>query len=62
LVLLALLLIVGAPLLGVLGLGQTAAALRSRGRHMIAAVAGLLVSGLFVGAFVGLFVFQLWFM
>ncbi len=62
LILLASLLILGAPLVGILGLGQAAAALRSRGRHMIAAVAGLLVSGLFVGAFVGLFVFQLWFM
>jgi len=62
LILLAFLLIIGAPLAGVLGLGQAAAALRSRGRHMIAAVAGLLVSGLFVGAFVGLFVFNLWFM
>ena len=62
LILLAFLLIIGAPLVGVLGLGQAAAALRSRGRHMIAAVAGLLISGLFIGAFVGLFVFQLWFM
>jgi hypothetical protein len=61
LVLLVLLLIPGASLLGVLGLGQAAAALRTRGQHMIAATSGLIVSGLFVGAFIGFFVFQLWY-
>jgi hypothetical protein len=62
LILVAFLLIVGSALVGVLGLGQSAAALRSRGRHMIMATGGLLINGLFVGAFVGLYVFQLWFL
>jgi hypothetical protein len=61
LVLLVLLLMPAAILLGVLGLGQAAAALRTRGRHMIAATSGLILSGLFVGAFIGFFVFQLWY-
>jgi hypothetical protein len=61
LILVAFLLLVGSALVGVLGLGQSAAALRSRGRHMIMATGGLLISGLFIGAFVGLYLFQLWF-
>jgi hypothetical protein len=61
LVLLAFLLLLGAPLLGVLGLGQAAAALRTRGSHMIAATSGMIVSGLLLGAFIGFFIFRLWF-
>ncbi len=60
--LLALVLILGAALLGVLGLGQAAAALRTRGHHMIVATSGLIISGLFVGAFIGIYVFRLWFL
>ncbi len=56
-----LLLIPTAILLSVLGLGQAAAALRTRGRHMIAATSGLILSGLFMGVFIGFFVFQLWY-
>lgn len=62
LLLVALVLMVGSAPLGVLGIGQAAAALRARGHHMIVATGGLLISGLFVGSFIGLFVFQLWFM
>jgi len=60
LALLGLLLIVSAVLLAVLGTGQAAAALRTRGHQMIMAVSGLLISGLFVGVFLGLFIFSLW--
>jgi hypothetical protein len=45
----------------VLSLGQAAAALRTRGPHMIAATSGLIVSGLFVGTLIGFFVFRLWY-
>ena len=62
LLLVALVFMVGSAPLGVLGIGQAAAALRARGHHMIVATSGLLISGLFVGSFIGLFVFQLWFM
>lgn len=62
LLLVALVFMVGSAPLGVLGIGQAAAALRARGHHMIVATGGLLISGLFVGSFIGLFVFQLWFM
>jgi hypothetical protein len=61
LLLLALLAVVSSALLGVLGIGQAAAAVRARGHHMIVATSGLIISGLFVGAFIGLYIFQLWF-
>lgn len=61
LLLLAFLMILGAVVLAVLGLGQAAAAIRSRGPHMIAATSGLLVSGLFLGVFIGIYIFRLWF-
>ena len=60
LALLTLLLVAGSVLLGVLGTGQAVAAVRTRGNHMIMATSGLLVGGLFLGAFIGLFVFQVW--
>jgi hypothetical protein len=60
LALLMLVLIVGAVLFAVLGTGQAVAALRTRGNHMIMATGGLLLGGLFLGAFIGLTVFQLW--
>ncbi len=61
LIVLAFFLILGAALLGVLGLGQATAALRTRGPHMIAATSGLMVSGLFLGVFIGFYIFRLWF-
>lgn len=49
-----------ALLMGALGLGQAAAVLRTRGPHMILGTIGLIVSGLFLGAFIGFFSFLLW--
>jgi hypothetical protein len=62
LVFLGLLGILAAILLAAIGLGQAVAALRTRGSHLILATIGLVVSGLFFGAFIGQFVFQLWFL
>jgi hypothetical protein len=42
------------------GIGQGAAALRARGSHMILATIGLILSGLDVGAVIGLFTFAYW--
>jgi hypothetical protein len=60
LALLTLVLVFAAVLLAVAGTGQALAALRTRGNHMILATSGLLVGGLFLGAFIGLTIFQLW--
>jgi hypothetical protein len=57
---LLLVVLLGALLPAALGLGQAAAALRTRGNHMILATAGLIVSGLYIGLLVGLFTFGLW--
>jgi hypothetical protein len=43
-----------------LGLGFSAAALRMRGESMILATLGLLLSGLHIGAIVGLVLFAIW--
>jgi hypothetical protein len=48
-------------LMGVLGLGQATAVLRTRGHHMILGTIGLIVSGLFLGVFIGFFTFLLWY-
>jgi hypothetical protein len=53
-------LIVGSPLISVLGVGLGAAALRARGSHMILATVGLILSGLHVGAVIGIFTFSFW--
>ena len=58
--LLVLLLIPASLLMGVLGLGQAVAVLRTRGAHMILGTIGLIVSGLYMGAFIGMFTFFLW--
>ncbi len=60
LVLLALILIVSAVVLAVMGTGQAAAALRTRGQHMIVAASGFLIGGLFLGVFIGNYIFELW--
>jgi hypothetical protein len=44
-----------------LGVGQAAAALRTRGDHMILATIGLVVGGLYVGLLLGAVAFNLWF-
>ncbi len=41
-----------------IGLGQAVAALRVRGTHMILATIGLVLSGLYLGAFIGLFTWR----
>jgi hypothetical protein len=53
--LLALFVFLGGSLAAALGLGQAVAALRTRGSHMILATIGLVLSGLYLGAFIGLF-------
>jgi hypothetical protein len=47
------------PLPSIFGVGQGIAALRARGDHMILATLGLILSGLNVGAFIGLFSFSI---
>jgi hypothetical protein len=60
LVLLGFMVLAGALLTAALGLGQSTAALRARGSHMILATVGLVVSGLYVGAVLGLLGFAVW--
>jgi hypothetical protein len=59
LVLLAGLTILASPVPAVFGVGQGIAALRARGDHMILATLGLVLSGLNVGVFIGLFSFTI---
>lgn len=47
-------------LLAVLGIGQAAAAIRTRGNHMILATAGLMLSTLHVGLLLGFFCASFW--
>jgi hypothetical protein len=47
-------------IVALIGLGQSAAALRVRGDSMIVATLGLLLSGLHVGAMVGIMFFGIW--
>jgi hypothetical protein len=54
------LLIIGSPVISVVGVGLGAAALRARGSHMILATVGLILSGLHVGAVIGIFTFSFW--
>jgi hypothetical protein len=60
LALLAFPIFISAVVLGVLGSGQAIAALRTRGPHLIMAVAGLILSALSLGVFIGIWVFALW--
>jgi hypothetical protein len=48
-----------APLPAFVGLGQAVAALRIRGNHLVVATIGLIMSGLQVGALIGLLTFSL---
>jgi hypothetical protein len=57
--LLAGLTILASPLPSLVGLGQAIAAIRARGDHMILATLGLLLTGLNVGAFIGLLSFSI---
>jgi hypothetical protein len=58
-VLLALLAIFAAPAASLFGVGLAVSALRSRGDHMILATLGLIISGLNVGALLGMMSFSL---
>lgn len=49
----------GGSIAAALGLGQAAAALRARGRHMPAAALGLALSGLYLGTLIGLMAFSI---
>lgn len=60
LVLLAVLVVLAAVLMAVVGTGQAITAMRTRGQHMIMATSGLILSALFLGAFLGRCVFVLW--
>jgi hypothetical protein len=55
LVLLAGLVVLGDLFPAAIGMGQAVAALRVRGTHMILATIGLILGGLYLGAFIGLF-------
>jgi hypothetical protein len=52
--------LMASPLLSVFGIGQSAAAIRTCGDHMILATAGLILSGLHVGMTVGLIGINVW--
>jgi hypothetical protein len=54
------LIVIASPLPAVFGVGLGAAALRSRGNRGILATFGLLLSGLHVGAVIGLICFSMW--
>jgi hypothetical protein len=57
LIVLALLVILADLFPAAIGLGQAVAAIRVRGTHMVLATIGLIVSGLYLGAFIGLFIY-----
>jgi hypothetical protein len=57
-----LLLFISAMLLAVMGAGLAVTALRTRGQHMIMAASALLIGGLFLGVFLGNYIFELWIM
>jgi hypothetical protein len=57
---LGVLIFLASPLAAVLGVGQAAAAIRTRGNHLILATAGLIVSGLNAGVILGLLTVALW--
>jgi hypothetical protein len=59
LLMLSLLALCVAPLPAFVGLGQAVAALRIRGNHLVVATIGLIMSGLQVGALIGLLTFSL---
>ncbi len=51
--------LLASPIPAVFGVGQGAAAVRTRGDHLILATLGLVLSGLNVGTFIGLITFSL---
>jgi hypothetical protein len=53
--------LLASAVMAVLGIGSAASALRPRGPHMLLATGGLLLNCLYLGGFVGLFTFALYF-
>jgi len=53
-------LLLGLSVAALFGLGLGAAAIRIRGRHMILASSGMILSGLYVGAIIGICTHTLW--
>lgn len=60
LAMLGVILMVGSGAPALIALGQGAAALHTRGNHMILATAGIVLGGLLIGALIGLFSFSIW--
>jgi hypothetical protein len=60
LLVLGFLVLAGDTVVAALGVGQAVAALRTRGNHMILATVGLILSGLYVGMFLGLMNLSFW--
>jgi hypothetical protein len=60
LLLLAMFVLFADVLVAALGMGQAVAALRTRGNHMLLATLGLILSGLYVGAMLGMGTFGVW--
>lgn len=60
LILVMLFLFIAAILIGVVGTGHAAAAVRARGPHLIMATSGLLIGGLFLGVCLGYYLLNLW--
>jgi hypothetical protein len=54
------LVVMGLVLIALLGVGQGAAAIRTRGNHMIMANFGMILSALYVGAVVGMLALSVW--
>jgi hypothetical protein len=60
LIVLGALVLLASPLLSLAGVGQGAAAVRTRGSHLILATAGLLLSALHLGLFIGFICSNIW--
>ncbi len=60
LMLLALVVLFASTVPALVGLGLGAAALRTRGNHLLLATAGVVLSGINLGALIGLFTFSIW--
>jgi hypothetical protein len=60
LIFLVVLVVIADAFVAAVGVGNAAAALRTRGKYMALALVGLIVSGLYVGAFLGVGALGLW--
>lgn len=57
---LCLALMLAAAVAALFGLGQGAAAIRVRGRHLLLATSGLILSGLYIGTLIGVLTHTFW--